>query len=99
MHFKLLIAFVGESKTNMVIDIAKKEGATGATVINHAHGEGIHPCKTFLGLLLQVQYDVIFCSWSSNILAEVFWKRFVRPVSLKHHQGVVSQSRLISRML
>ena len=59
MHFKLLLAFVEESKTNKVIDIAKKEGATGVTVINHARGEGLHPCKTFFGLSLQVQYDVI----------------------------------------
>lgn len=59
MHFKLLIAFVNESKTRKVIDMAKKQGATGVTIINHARGEGLRPCKTFLGLSLQVRYDVI----------------------------------------
>ena len=41
MHFKLLIAFVENDKTNEVMDAARKAGATGATVISHARGEGM----------------------------------------------------------
>ena len=50
MHFKLIIAFVEDSKTNAVMDTARRAGATGATVINNARGEGLAQKKTFFGL-------------------------------------------------
>ena len=53
MHFKLLIAFVEDSKTDKVMDAARKAGATGATVINNARGEGLLQNKTFFGLSLE----------------------------------------------
>ena len=59
MHFKLLIAFVDDSKTNALMDVARQAGATGATVINHARGEGLAQVKTFFGLSLETQRDVI----------------------------------------
>ena len=59
MHFKLIIAFVDDDKTDEVMDAARKKGATGATVINHARGEGLQPSKTFLGLSLETQRDVL----------------------------------------
>lgn len=59
MHFKLIIAFVGDDKTDAVMEAARKNGATGATVINHARGEGLKPSKTFLGLSLETQRDVL----------------------------------------
>lgn len=59
MHFKLVIAFVEDDTTNDIMDAARKGGATGATVINHARGEGLKETKTFLGLSLETQRDVI----------------------------------------
>ncbi len=59
MRFKLIIAFVEESKTEEVLDAARDAGATGATVINHARGEGVNKKRTFLGLTLEVQRDVL----------------------------------------
>jgi len=59
MHFKLLIAFVEENKTDAVLDAARKSGATGATVINSARGEGLEQTKTFFGLNLEVARDVL----------------------------------------
>jgi nitrogen regulatory protein PII len=59
MHFKLVIAFVEDDTTNDIMDAARKGGATGATVINHARGEGLKEAKTFLGLSLETQRDVI----------------------------------------
>ena len=38
---------------------ARKAGATGATVINNARGEGIKKSKTFFGLTLESQRDVV----------------------------------------
>ncbi|MDH5229495.1 MAG: P-II family nitrogen regulator [Gammaproteobacteria bacterium] len=59
MHFKLIIALVPDDRTEDVMDAARKEGATGATVINHARGEGLEPVKTFFGLSLETQRDMI----------------------------------------
>jgi nitrogen regulatory protein PII len=59
MHFKLIIALVEDDKTNAVLDAARKTGATGATVINQARGEGIETSKTFFGLELETQRDVL----------------------------------------
>ena len=59
MHFKLLIALVEASKTDAVIDAARKAGATGTTVISNASGEGVEESKTFFGLTLETQRDVL----------------------------------------
>jgi nitrogen regulatory protein PII len=59
MHFKLIIAFVEDSKTDEVMETARKAGATGATVINNARGEGLVEARTFFGLSLETQRDVL----------------------------------------
>ena len=59
MHFKLLVVFVEDSKTDDVLDAARERGATGCTVINNARGEGIDKHETFLGLALTTQRDVV----------------------------------------
>ncbi len=75
MHFKLLIAFVEDSKTDMVMHAAREAGATGATVINHARGEGLLQSKTFFGLALETQRDVLLFlveeHLSRNILEKI----------------------------
>lgn len=58
MHFKLIIALVSEEKTNKVLKAAREVGATGATVISSARGEGVEPAKTFFGLTLETQRNV-----------------------------------------
>ncbi len=59
MHFKLILAFVEDRSTQAVLDAARKAGATGSTVINQARGEGVEKNKTFFGLTLETQRDVI----------------------------------------
>ena len=59
MHFKLIIAFVDDHTTDKVMDAARVAGATGATVISNARGEGLEKSKTFLGLSLETQRDVL----------------------------------------
>jgi len=59
MHFKLIIALVEDDKTNRVLDAAREAGATGATVINQARGEGAEQVTTFFGLSLETQRDVL----------------------------------------
>jgi len=59
MHFKLIVTFVEDSKTDAVLDAAQKAGATGSTIISNARGEGVSKNKTFLGLSLETQRDVL----------------------------------------
>jgi nitrogen regulatory protein PII len=75
MHFKLIISFVEDSKTDAVMEAARHAGATGATVINNARGEGLAQRKTFFGLSLETQRDVILFlveeHLSRNILEKI----------------------------
>ena len=59
MHFKLLVVFVEDDKTEALIDAARESGATGCTVINHARGEGAKKETSFLGLTLNTPRDVL----------------------------------------
>ena len=59
MHFKLIIALVDDHLTENVIKAAREAGATGSTVINQARGEGLEMSKTFLGLSLETQRDLV----------------------------------------
>jgi nitrogen regulatory protein PII len=59
MHFKLLLVFVEDDKTDTVLKAARQAGATGATVLNNARGEGLKEVKTFFGLSLDTQRDMI----------------------------------------
>lgn len=59
MRFKLIIALIEDDKTDSVMEAARMAGATGMTVINHARGEGVEETKTFLGLTLETQRDVL----------------------------------------
>jgi len=60
MHFKLIIALIEDKRTDAVMDAARKAGATGATLVSHARGEGVEAPKTFLGLDLEAQRDMVF---------------------------------------
>ena len=58
MEFKLVLASVKPAYTDSVVDAGKAAGATGATIIP-ARGTGIREAKTFFGLTLQSQTDII----------------------------------------
>jgi len=59
MRFKLIVAFVEDAVTEDVAEAAKAAGATGCTRIYSASGEGAEATKTFLGLTLETQRDVL----------------------------------------
>lgn len=59
MKFKLLIVMTQDELTDEAIDAARAHGATGCTVITGARGEGLTPARTFLGLTVGGQRDVI----------------------------------------
>ncbi|MEX1299311.1 MAG: P-II family nitrogen regulator [Desulfotignum sp.] len=58
MQFKLILSSVKPEITDKIVDAVKKEGATGATIIP-ARGTGIKEAKTFFGLTLEAQTDII----------------------------------------
>lgn len=60
MHFKLIVVIVEDADCVQLVETARREGATGSTVIGQARGEGIVPSKTFFGLGLESRRDVIF---------------------------------------
>ena len=45
--------------TEKVTNSAREAGATGCTVLTNARGEGLEKRKTFLGLTLEDQRDMI----------------------------------------
>ncbi len=66
MTFYLIVSIVKPDHTDNVIDAAKAAGATGATIIP-ARGVGVHEAKTFFGLALEAQSDLLLF-----LLTEVF---------------------------
>ncbi len=74
MHFKLIIALVEDDKTDQVMNAARDCGATGATVINNARGEGLRQTKTFFGLSLESQRDVVLLLVEEHLSRKILEK-------------------------
>jgi len=59
MKFKLVIVMTQDELTDKAIIAARAKGATGCTVITGARGEGLTPQKSFLGLTVGGQRDML----------------------------------------
>ena len=70
MQFKVILASVKSDITDKVVDAAKATGATGATII-HARGTGIREAKTFFGLSLEAQTDIIMFLLEERLVSQV----------------------------
>ena len=71
MHFKLIVVMVEDQHTSEILAAAREEGATGATVLNQARGEGLSPAKTFLGLSVGNQVDVILMLVEEHLCRDI----------------------------
>ncbi len=71
MHFKLIMTFVQDDRTDDVMKAARDAGATGATIINNARGEGLKSSKTFFGLSLETQRDVLIFLVEEHMSREI----------------------------
>jgi len=71
MHFKLIIIMSEDKRTQAVLEAARGAGATGCTVLNQARGEGVFPAKTFLGLCIESQVDVIMLLAEEHMSREI----------------------------
>ncbi len=70
MKFKIIISMVKTDLTDKVVAAAKAAGGTGATIIP-ARGTGIREAKTFFGLTLEAQTDVIFLLLEEHLVDPV----------------------------
>jgi nitrogen regulatory protein PII len=77
MKYKVIFAALKPDVTDHVVEAAKACGISGATIVP-AHGTGMREAKTFLGLTLETQTDVVF------FLTE---EELVRPVMAAIHQA------------
>lgn len=71
MNLRLIIALVADEKTDVVLEAARRKGATGATVITSVRGEGLKREKTFLGLDLTGQRNVLLFLVAANRAGEI----------------------------
>ena len=76
MRFKVILAMVDEKYQDTVIESAKTAGATGVTILN-ARGEGIHEHKSFMGLTMDAQKDMLLFlveDFIANNIMEAIYK-------------------------
>jgi nitrogen regulatory protein PII len=71
MHFKLIIIMAEDRRTQHILEAAREAGTTGCTVLNQARGEGVNPAKTFLGLSIDSQVDVILMLAEEHMSREI----------------------------
>jgi len=67
MRFKLIIATVKTDVTDSIVDAAKAAGAT----VTPARGTGIHEAKTFFGLTLEPQTDLVMFLLEEHLVEAV----------------------------
>jgi hypothetical protein len=110
MKFKLIVVMVMDEKTDLIIDTAREAGATGCTVITSARGEGLVPPKTFLGLTLEGQRDVILMLVEGHMSRQILEVIAVRgrfdeepgtgvtfQIDIEDVMGLASQIKTIER--
>ncbi len=71
MNFKLIMVLVSDDHTDKVIKHAREMGATGATVITSGYGEGLNPHKTFFGLTMEGQVDMVLFIVEQSLCSEI----------------------------
>jgi hypothetical protein len=59
MKFKLVLAMVDDDRLDATLKAAREGGATGVTIIPSGRGEGLKPKRSFFGLELTSQRDVL----------------------------------------
>lgn len=86
MHFKLIVVTVEDERTDRVVDAARAAGATGATVIAQARGEGLTRAKTFFGLDLAGQRDVVLMLVEQHLARRIL-ERIAEVAGLDSTEG------------
>ena len=92
MKLKLIMALVDDSHTSAILKAAREAGATGATVVTSVRGEGLEPEKTFLGLDLSGQRDLLMFLVAEQISRSVLEEiANVGQFDRRHGAGIAFQ--------
>jgi len=70
MKHKVIVAALKPDVTDRVVEAAKTCGISGATIVP-GRGTGLHEAKTFLGLTLETQTDVVFFLTEEELVQQV----------------------------
>lgn len=88
MKFAVLVAIVAEEHEEKAIDLAKRAGAAGMTLVS-GRGIGTEERKTFFGLTYQGSQSLVVCILERKLSLEVM-KALTEGLELKKHSnGVV----------
>ena len=71
MKLKRIMALVRCEDTDSILEATREAGATGATVVTSARGEGLLPEKTFLGLDLSGRRDLLMFLVAEQIARDI----------------------------
>ncbi len=88
MDFKVIIAALKPDVTDGVVEAAKACGISGATIVP-GRGTGMHDAKTFLGLTLEMQTDVVIFLAEDHLIQPVMTAIHTAGRLHEHGTGVV----------
>ena len=92
MKLKLIAALINDDKIDVVVDAARAGGATGATIITSARGEGLKPEKTFFGLDLAAKRDLILFLVAESRARDILERiREAGHMDTEHGAGIAFQ--------
>lgn len=88
MKFSVLVAILAEDLEEQAIDVAKRSGAGGVTIVD-ARGIGAQEKKTFFGLTYEGSQSVLIFVLEKKLSLTVM-KNISKELDLKNHsKGVV----------
>lgn len=87
MKFKMILVITKDEKTDLVAETARAHGATGLTVITNVRGEGLKPKKTFMGLTVEGQRDIVILLVEEH-LARHIMERIAAEAGFETEPGV-----------
>jgi nitrogen regulatory protein PII len=88
MSYKVVVAALKPNVTDRVVEAAKACGISGATIVP-GRGTGLHEAKTFLGLTLESQTDVVLFLAEEELIAPVMAAIHQAGKLDEHGTGVV----------
>lgn len=88
MNYKVVIAALKPDVTDAVVDAAKECGISGATIVP-GRGTGVTEAKTFLGLTLETQTDIVIFLTEEELVDPVMAAIQVAGRLDEHGTGVV----------
>lgn len=86
MQFKLLVVLADDAKVRPILKAAREAGATGATVITSARGEGLKPEKTFFGLDVTRHRDIVLFVVEEHLSRRIL-EKIAEAGQLDDHPG------------